>query len=102
MDGSMVFARWRHCTPHLTHAFWAHPSPNPKTVFEQLVAERAYTLQWTALFPLLSLSMGVLDPIRYMILWTHPSPQPKLISIDSAVFAQLLADRLVNLKLLKF
>jgi len=30
MDGSIVFARWQQCAPHLIILPWIHPSPQPK------------------------------------------------------------------------
>jgi len=61
MDGSMVYARWRQCAPHLIHASLC-PVPNQvklpnsisigAAVFAQVTAEIRYTLQRPFLFPL--------------------------------------------------
>jgi len=50
MDGSIVFARWHQCDPHLTHAYLDPPESTSQTdinqlpFFAQLMAESPYTL----------------------------------------------------------
>jgi len=59
MGGSIVFARWRQCGPHLRHASLGRPTQVHTTngisissaVFAQLTAEGPYTLQWAAPSP---------------------------------------------------
>ena len=49
VDGSMVFAGWQQCAPHMLPR--ANRSPNPKwhhdrfSIFARLMAESRYTLQ---------------------------------------------------------
>jgi len=56
MDGSIVFARWQQCAPHVMHAFLAKPSPQAQQHldrfghFAQVTAESRYTLQRTSDF----------------------------------------------------
>jgi len=65
--GAMVFARWRHCVPHLIHASLGPPRvqiPNGIWIgssdFARLTAESHYTLQWAALPSFkLSLTLGI-------------------------------------------
>jgi len=98
MDGSIVFARWRQCAPHLTHASMGHPGPYPKWHLNRFsdccTAHSRESLYFTMgrLFPLKiahlhggsepSFNTWFLEPTR-----VH---NPNSISIGSAIFAGLM------------
>jgi len=99
MNGSMIFASWRQCAPHLIHASLAilYPTQQPNgtsihsAIFAHLTAEcrRAYPspkncpLAWGDLDPHLTHgSLGILH-------WVYI---PNGIAIGSAIFAQLTAE----------
>jgi len=86
MDGSMIFARWRQCAPHLYGLPCAHPSPQPKRHLHRFshfcTAHRTVShFTMALLFPSkvqnCPLPWGIWTPIEYMVPWAHPSPQPK-------------------------
>ena len=75
MAGSIVFASWRQCAPHVIHVMLPWPTrlhiPNDTSIgsaaFAQLRAKSSYILQWAAPSPSkLPLPMG-LDPGPHLI-----------------------------------
>jgi len=54
MDSSLVFARWRQCSPHRTHASLGPPESTTQTAFRSVQTfciahgRYRYTLQWDA------------------------------------------------------
>jgi len=71
-----VWGIWAPCKTCFLEPSWVH-NPNGtsigSTIF-QLMTQSPYTLAFSSK---LSLPMGNLNPISYIIRWTHWSPQPK-------------------------
>jgi len=84
MDGSVVFARWCQCAPHLIHASLTHPSPNHKwhlnrfNCFCTHSRELLYFITGRLLSPLkLPLPMRRSEPPSKTFACVHPNPQLK-------------------------
>jgi len=108
MNGSMVFARCRHCAPHLINSCLGLPDSKSQTASPSIQpclhtaahsrADSHYTLQRTASFPPQNCPFPLVDLDPPSNAW-FPGPtqvfNPNDISIGSAVFAGLItmADR---------
>ena len=109
VDGSIVFARWCQCAPHLTRASLGPPKSIPRTASWSVLSFLHSSRQTISIVhngPPLSPSELPLDiggsgdwtPVSYMLPWAHRTQIPNSTLIGSAVFAQLTAESVYTLK----
>jgi len=105
MDGSVVFAMWCQCAPHLIHVPWTHPTQHPKLYLDlySLVLhtwqQSVPTLYIGPTFPLKIVPSCVdVDPVKYVFPRVHPSPQPNwnLNWFSRFSWLMVVADRLTG------
>jgi len=82
MDDSIVFAWWRQCALPCGHIgdTWRIRLNSCFLLLTQVYNPNGKSIgsEWATLSPKLSLVMGDVDPIKFMIPWARPSPQSKL------------------------